>query len=424
MKCPNCGQIARNNRTTCALCGAPLKKERRGLWTGVAVAVLLLAGVALYLLRPQGAEAAVPSTDAPERTAPAPAPDPLWTDVTELYVTDTYTLALCRDGTLRLAGQGTSPEFGLDVADWSNIVQVVPQDRFVAALTADGRVRLTGEVAGFETAARWTGVTRLQMSAGSLFGLTEDGRLLAAGPNVTFDPAPLTGVERLIPSYADTLAVTEDGRVHVLPWLGILNDAEGMTGVRDAAVNADCALYLMADGTVRPADSYRRSAEANGWDDPFRDWTGVKQLILGDWSALALTEDGHVLSAALIPGEAAPDTADWENVVQLAYDRERNAAYGVTADGRVLIACPAGSVSAGAESWENVAELQVNRDYTVARTTDGRVLVAAGEMAPAVFDTAGWTDVTEIRLSGKHLAALTSDGRVYATGDNSAGQCG
>lgn len=426
MKCPNCGQISRNNRTTCALCGAPLKKERRGLWTAIAVLALALAGLALFLLRPRAAaeDPAPAPTDAPERAVTAPAPDPLWTDAAELWVTDTYTLALCRDGTLRLAGQSASPEFGLDLTEWTGIVQVVPQDRFVAALTADGRVRLTGEVYGYEAAARWTGVRSLTWSADTLFGLTEDGRVLAAGPNVSFDPSALTGVERLIPSYADTLAVTADGRVHVLPWLGLLNDAEGLTGVRDVAVNADCALYLMEDGTVRPADPYRRSAEANGWADPFADWTGVTELILGDWCALGLTGDGRVLSAACIPGEAAPDTSGWENVVQLAYDRERNAAYGVTADGRLLIACPWGPVSAGAESWENVAEVQVNWYYTVARTRDGRVLVAASEAAPAPFDTEDWTDVAQIRLSGRHLAAMTSDGRVYATGDNSAGQCG
>ena len=46
MVCPKCGQISRNNATVCALCGTPLKRERRG---GALAIVLILALIAVIV---------------------------------------------------------------------------------------------------------------------------------------------------------------------------------------------------------------------------------------------------------------------------------------------------------------------------------------------------------------------------------------
>lgn len=371
MKCPNCGQICRSNRKTCALCGAPLKKERKGLWTAVAILVLLLAGGALYLLWPRAAAPEPGEEPAAREQAGEPQPEALWTGVRAIYARDGYLLALCQDGTLRLLGQSGSAEFGFDLADWTNIVQVAPEDGFVAALTAGGRVRLTGEAYDYAAAARWTGVERLWISAGTLFGLTGEGRLLAAGPARSFDSAALSGVADLIPGKTDTLVLTEDGQAHVLPWLGMIGDAEGMSGIADVEVNGEFALYLMADGTVRPAESFRSSPY--DWLDPYGTWQGVRELQLGDRGCLALTAEGRVLSTPLTAEGSVPDTSGWTDVRQLVYDRERNSAYGVTGDGRVLAAGEQ-LLFPEVQTWTDVADLQVCRAYAVALTADGRVL--------------------------------------------------
>ena len=439
MKCPNCGQICRTEREFCALCGAPLKRKRgRGLLIALLLLVLILAGLAAYffLLKEPTALAEVEEYPAELRLEPAPAepaesPEPtprddiLWDNVARLEVRDSYTLALCRDGTVKLAGQSASPEFGFDLFDWTDIRQLVPTDFFIAGLTGSGRVRLTGEVSGYEDAARWTEVSSLCYDAGTLFGLTEDGRVLAAGPNLRFDPSGISGIVRLIPCECDTLAVAEDGRVNLLRRDSRLWDAGGRFHVADAVWNNDFAFYLMEDGSIQAGDAFRTCVQDFGWPNPFFSWTGVKQLILGDKFALGLTEDGRVLSAACIPGDLAPDTSGWSNVVQLLLDRERNIAYGVTGDGRVLIAsASAGREDLPAAAWQDVRQLQISANYTAAITGDGRVLTFAWPEAPAELNASDWEQVSAIALSSGHLAALLEDGSVLTTGDNSRGQCG
>ena len=436
MKCPTCGQICRTNRETCALCGTPLKQKRGhgGLIFALLVIVALaLAGLAAWLLlQPSGSGEAdrTAATEAlvetvPE-TSPTPAPrgDVLFTDAAVVYARERYTLALCTDGTLKLAGESASPEFGFDLNEWTGIVQVIPEDYYIFALTRDGRVRMTGEVSGYEAAAQWTNVQRLYYAENgyginTLLGLTADGRVLAAGPELGFDPSQLSDIVELIPS-GDILAVNSEGRVTVLPVLRMLTDAQGLYGVADVALHSDFAFYLMEDGSVRAGSSYY-SYFTNNF---FYNWNEVQTLRVGDTYLLGLTRDGRVLGDPFQWNEPLPDTAEWSGVIQLELDTERNIAYGVTGDGRVLTASSAEGLAPDLSAWENVAELQVKGSYVVARTADGRVLFYAWEGAPAAFDTADWDGVVSICLSGKHLAALRSDGSVLATGDNSFGQCG
>ena len=433
MKCPTCGQICRTNRESCALCGTPFPKKRsRGglLFALLVIVALALAGLILWLLLqpPQPAEsperAAQPELQA-QTPAPTPRADALFADAAQIWVRDSYILALRSDGTLALAGQSASPEFGFDLYDWSNIVQLIPEDYFIIALNGDGRVRMTGEVSGYEEAARWTDLRQLCWSAGSLFGLTGDGRVLVAGPGkeeLESRAAALGPVTELRPYFCDTLAVTEDGLVHVLPKLAMLTDAEGMTGLKDVQLNADYALYLMEDGTVRLNEAQRQSLQAYGMDDPTAQLRDVEQIVLGDYGGYALLRDGHVAAIPGFVGTELPDVSGWENVTELVLDKERFVLYALTADGRVLSASPTEGEAPDLSAWENVVELQANWYYVVARTADGRVLVHTREMAPAVFDTADWDGVTAIALGSRNLAALRADGAVLATGDNSCGQ--
>ena len=133
-----------------------------------------------------------------------------------------YSLVLRQDGTVAVAGRSASPEFGFDLFDWTGIRQVLPTDYFIAGLTEEGRVRLTGEVSGYEEAARWTDVAQLYYDADTLFGLTKDGHVLAAGPSLSFDPSELENIVNILPGKLDTLAVTADGFVKVMRHTGDL----------------------------------------------------------------------------------------------------------------------------------------------------------------------------------------------------------
>ncbi len=447
MKCPTCGQICRTDREFCALCGTPLKRKKGhgGLIALLLVLVLLLAASGyVFLLKdpldltsslrapaPAVQEIASvqedPSTIVVQETASVPEgtsrADSLFENAAEIFVKDRYTLALCKDGTVKLAGQSASPEFGFDLFDWANITQLVPTDFFVAGLTADGRVRLTGEVSGYEEAARWSDVTRLFLDGDTLLGLTGDGRILAAAPNLSFDPSKLHDMVDIITGGGDTLAVARDGRITVLRREGMLWDLDGSYGLKEVACNTDYALFLMEDGTVRTGASLYYFL--NGLDSPYYGWENIDQLVVGDWYALGLTRDGKIQGASTAYDKPIPDTAAWTDVRELLLDRERNIVYGVTQDGRVLAAA-ASPETALPElgSWQNVASLQISRNYIAGLTADGRVLAFSWPEAPAVLNCSEWANVSAIALSNTHLAALMGDGSVLAAGDNSFGQCG
>jgi alpha-tubulin suppressor-like RCC1 family protein len=461
MKCPTCGQICRNNRKVCALCGTPLNQKRShgGLIALIVILVLILGGLVAYRLLPggllpgrgAGQPAELVSYEEPQAGAAEEAPkEPLsgrpegetqpeeesrtegesepesgllFENAAEIYALPSYSLALCRDGSVKLAGRSASPEFGFDLFDWQNIRQVVATDYFIAGLTESGRVRLTGEVSGYEEAARWTDVTRLYYDAGTLLGLTADGRVLAAGPELNADPSDLKDIVEIIPGTYDTLALASDGRVFVLKRSGALWDAEGKIGLADLAIGPEFVLYLLEDGTVSISSMLWHFVQAYNLPTPsYYSWENIRQLVILDHVVAGLTREGTVLCGTHLIEELSIDPSSWTHVVKLIPDGDAGILFGLTEDGHVLVT-PEGAAGEVA-SWENVQELQLNRHHAAALTRDGRVLTWARDGAAVSFDTREWTDVVAIALGEEHLLALRADGGVLAVGDNSFGQCG
>jgi hypothetical protein len=432
MICPKCGQEARNGRTVCALCGTPLKKERKKGPLILAGILLLILLAAAYWLLPRYLQPAPEET--PEESAPAaPSPDPqpeetpdpadspapeelLWQDVDSLYAGYGYILGLGRDGTVRMAG---APDGGqsFDFSDWRDVKTLLPLRDAVYAVTREGRVLSTGRTAGTEAAADWENVDRIFFSAGALYGLTAEGQLYGAGPQLYYDASVYTDVQALFPTYADTLIRLSDGRLRIIPHMGFFSDEGMLYDVAQVAVNSEYALFRLDDGTVLPSTRYRRSMEYYGYPNPFPTWSGVTELALSDFCAFALTEDGHVLSAPLLPDTLCPDCSDWQGVKRIVLLTEpMDMLFGVTEDGRVLCAGASPLGSLPTDAWEGVAELQVNAAYTVGLREDGRVLWAAREDAPCPFDTEAWRGVKEIALGDHVLLGLRADGGVYMTG--------
>ncbi len=432
MKCPTCGQICRTNRESCALCGTPFPKKRsRGglLFALLVIVALALAALILWLLLQPAQPAESPERAAqPELQAQTPAPTPradaLFADAAQIWVRDSYILALRSDGTLALAGQSASPEFGFDLYDWSNIVQVIPDDYSVVALTGDGRVRMTGEVFDCQEAARWADVRQLCRGFDLFCGLTNDGRVLVTGTDsdkLKLDLDTLGPVAEMREFFGNIVVTTEDGQTLLLYSWGLLWADEDLNGVVDAVTNDTLILFLMEDGTVHYDILTRYCLDEDGLPDPSENVQNVRQIVAGA-GPFALLEDGHVIYVGCYGDPSMPEVETWEHVRQLVRNPENAVLFGITEDGRVLTASPTEGEAPDLSAWENVVELQANWYYVVARTADGRVLVHTREMAPAVFDTADWDSVTAIALGRRNLAALRSDGAVLATGDNSCGQ--
>ena len=437
MVCPKCGQISRNKATVCALCGTPLKRERRG---GALVAILILALVAVLvggaiLLPRLGVQLpgfpAASATAEPAQVVPAdadaapeaepvptalPEPDPadlLWRDVKEIQAAGQLALGLTEEGRVLVAG----PERltgRLDVSDWVGVRQLVALPGGLAGLTQEGRVLLTGDVAGMEPARDWTEVQRLVYSGEALFGITRDGRLFGAGLGMYFNTAALTGVVDLLPSHADSLILFSDGSTRFIPHLGYFAEDGSLRDVAGLAVNSDFGLFLMKDGTVRPSVQYQRLLDWNYMEDPFADWANVYELQLADFYALGLTYDGHVLSAATVPGETPPDTSAWTDVRQICFMRDAVCVFGRTEDGRVLSACPWSAEDPTAD-WQGVADIALTGRVLAGRCEDGRVLALDLEGGRAI-DPSSWEGVQSIALGEGFLLGLREDGVVLFTG--------
>lgn len=490
MKCPNCGQICRNNRDTCALCGTPLTQKRSHGWliTLIIFLLLVVAGLAAYqfwlkdlwpVREEQPAEestGAVAGPDAPETSenasetpeteeispdvnradpndgevqepeetpaptyqvieipvaTPEPIKDQLFENAAEIYAFPSYSLALCKDGSVKVAGRSASSEFDFTLFDWSGIKQLLPTDYFIVGLTESGHIRLTGEVSGYEEAARWTDVAKVYYDDGTLLGLTTDGRVLVAEPEPrtrASDYENLDDIVAIIPASYDTLAVGADGRITYLKRSGALYDAEEHPGLRDVAVGPDFALYLMDDGKVISTYSLHHAIDPAA--NPYEDWDNMQQLVIMNHIVAGLTRDGQVLCATHVLQETAFDTSSWTGVVRLIPAPNGDVLYALTEDGRVL-AAPASAAEA-LSAWENVQDLQVTAHYVAALTGDGRVLIWSGDGATVELDTGDWTDVAVISLAeaerNEHLLvnllALRTDGVVLAAGDNSFGQDG
>ena len=433
MVCPKCGQISRNNATVCALCGTPLKRERRG---GALAIVLILALIAVivggaFLLPRLGvplpdilaatatAEPAqvVPADEgevAPEETPVAtalPEPDPedlLWRDAAQIQAAGQLALGLTEEGRVLIAG----PErltAQLDVSDWVGVRQLLALPHGLAGLTQEGRVLLTGDVAGMEPARDWTEIQRLVYSGEALFGLTRDGRIFGAGIGMYYNTAALTGVVDLLPSYADSLVLFSDGSTRFIPHLGFFAEEGALHDVAALAVNSDFGLFLMKDGTVRPSVQYRHLLDWNYMEDPFAGWENVYELQLADFYALGLTYDGHVLSAATVPGETPPDTSAWTDVRQICFMRDAVSAE----DGRVLSACSWTAEDLTAD-WQDVTSIVLAGHALAGRTRDGRVLVL--DLDGYGLDPGAWEGIREICLGDSFLLGLREDGVVLATG--------
>ena len=90
MKCPKCGQICRNNRAVCALCGTPLKQKKGYGWliAVIVILTLILCGLLAWRfllngalpLGNEGQPAELVTYDEPEPgegETPKAAPEPL-----------------------------------------------------------------------------------------------------------------------------------------------------------------------------------------------------------------------------------------------------------------------------------------------------------------------------------------------------------
>ena len=461
--CPNCGQIARNNRDTCALCGASLKPVRRrgrGLLAALLILVLLagcagayvwLNGSPLPLLdnlldreplitpaqeeivvepaaveeaqpaqsAPAPAETAVEPTPVPEPT-PQPIPASAWTGVEKIYAGPGYSLGLRADGTVLIAGSAPGG-VSLDVSDWTDVTELCPAAAFVAGLRRDGTVLVTGDLRGLEDVGSWTDVTRLFTDGEEILAaLCADGSVLAGSPDF-YSVSDWRDVKDLALGRSLILGLTADGRVLAAGDTASARGVERWINIRQIAAGEESCFGLTVDGTVISDDRYNENEENQMGRDPVYSWKGVDRLLTVGYHPVGVDSLGYLrlyqqayadqAARPVYTGQKAlviPDTG-----TTLILDRE----------GRVGIYDGSGLFDPELiRNWSSVTDIVCGCGSAAALCADGTVLVLQNP-EDAIYDVSGWTDIVALAMGDRHLLGLRSDGTVLAAGDNTLEQC-
>ena len=139
----------------------------------------------------------------------------------------------------------------------------------------------------------------------------------------------------------------------------------------------------------------------------------------GEKHSIALTKDGHVLSAGSNEyGQC--NTAQWNDVIAVAAGGSHSV--GLKYDGTVYATGDNESGQCDIGDWRNISAIAAGGKHSVGVMNNGRV-VAAGDNESGQCDVKSWSGIIAVSAGEKHTVGLRQDGTVYAVGDNSLGAC-
>ena len=256
-------------------------------------------------------------------------------------------------------------------------------DEYAAAVTAGGRVLFAGSNAyGQEQATAWQDILAVCGSRDYLLGLTGDGSVHFAG--------------------RDTHGI----RAGVAHW----------SRVDMVACSTTHAAALLIGGRVLCAGELSdRCTDTSEWSD-------VRDICCGRDFTLGLTAAGEVLIAG---GSYAlrEHIATWGTVVGLFSDVQGNAAYAVTADGRLVSTRP---LPYWVRKWSNLVFVAASNGCIRALTAEGQlrtgnrtgaapggagyVSLAVGASGLLALDRQGNVTLPETRMRRRCLSGGTRDG--------------
>lgn len=337
----------------------------------------------------------------------------LWTDIVALYTSNRFVIGLKKDGTVQVAGSEITVDSGgvniHAVEDWKNIVSIAAGDDFAIGVDSFGKMyyhtQPDGDLSGvklwenmdFMVASQGTAVGRdmngeiyawsavedlmrfgdnrtgcefwkdirfLTVGDDLTAGIDGEGKILLAGYH-DYTEENLTAAsargpaEKLAVFGERVLVLTEAGRVYFLDGQDMGWDLASLTGAKDIAFQGDYILALMPDGRVK-AVSYQDSL----------------------WYLRAPGESESLFSEE-IPGT---NTSHWENIIAIAVGGD--VSYGLTAEGKVLIAGETEYGQDAALSWENIIAISASPYHVAGLKADGTV-VAAGQNEETVEENWG-----------------------------------
>lgn len=318
--------------------------------------------------------------------------------------------------------RGVEEDYRPDEEYWAPFV--------VAALYDDGTVRVSCKEdyqEYYTSVAQWTEIEKIWVRGVNVIGLTKDGRVCTAGSADGYDTSELTDVADLAVEGNGLYAIRQDGSVAAVPLEGAsLDDTVAQwTDVRKMlplSENYTSWGYVMLrnDGTVAFSGV---QAEYDS-DNPICSLTDVRDILIVNYSPMAIREDGSVVYF----GDEDPEAdARLSGIVQ-AVEACDGRLFGITADGELKISTDMDWYDDGSydDGWYTPAEayrftgVRDILDHDEMRTGDVLLLYEDGTVfsPTAILNDAvkDWTDVQKIawyeEANVHRIYALRNDGTV------------
>ena len=367
--------------------------------------------------------------------------------VAALACSPTYTVALMKDGTLRLPPPRAFYVMDVMLEGLAHIRAVSCSDTHIAALLGNGRVAVgrcgLDYKADAADTAEWPAVLDVVCGRNFTAGLTPEGRVLVAGGGPRFRHAVgnWKGVAGLFVDQAGEhlYAVTVEG--YLISTARLSRAVRAWRNLVYVAASGQRILGVTATGQLCATCSAPTLADEK---------TGFVACAVGPRHAVALSRDGKVLAV----GENEFGQCDtqrfgllFESFDEFVADRRATAfhviveektyqirlaeavRYGnrmlcgsritacIAADGRVLTSAGFGK----AKHWTSVRALACGNAHLVA-LHEGGLVSADGNDTDGCTHVSDWSGIKCIAAGKYHTLGVTEDGRVLFCGRNDKGQ--
>ena len=217
--------------------------------------------------------------------------------VNRLALGDKYSLYIDKNG--NLVEHGTFEPH----SDFSSLVQVDAYGSHAVGVKSNGTVVSSDNNQDVNS---WTDIKMAAAGRTHTVGLKTDGTVVCAGSNAGCQVSSWKNIKAVYAGNAITLGITDNGTVMVsgegLP------GAEGMTGIKSAAISDSAVLLVHQDGRV--------SAFATA-GTPVPDvttWTDIDTAAVSSQGAIGLRSDGRVVTASISDEKMKKTVEGWSDI--------------------------------------------------------------------------------------------------------------
>lgn len=270
-----------------------------------------------------------------------------------LILTDTYSLYLEDDGSLKGLGSGYSEAE-------SALKDCVQISAYSSDLTAGLRKNGTVVTTGSADTSSWSDIRSIAAGADHVVGLKDDGTVVCAGNTSACEVSDWSDVKAVYAGNGVTVALKSDGSFLSSGGVGIPD----VTGVKAAALSDDMLYYIASNGAVKTV-TLTSGASALSTSS----LSGVKSLAASTQILAGLNANGTVKCTA--DDDIKDAVAGWKNVSAIAVNG--NTIIGVTKNGKMY---GAGTNTYG--QYENTADTSAEK--TAAPSASATASAAAEQL--------------------------------------------